>query len=283
MDESIKNLESLPPEVVFQILLNLNDVDIVNICRVSSYLSSFCSDRDFWRKKANLDFEFPEGLFNQTDIKDPLLRYREIQMMYRHPDLNIHRAAHKGQAELVRYFINLGVSTMALNDALIEAADKGYMNIVREVLNNGATNLDDALYAAARTNDLALLTELLHAEDWPEEGIEEFNNALIIAARHGYLDAIREIINAGATNLGEALVNAATSNHLNVVQFLINTGAIDPMDIDWALRQAAYHGRLEIVRELVEHGATDLEDALQTAQERRHPEVVKYLRSIMPQ
>jgi hypothetical protein len=44
----IGRLESLPPEIVTPILLQLDIFSISYLCRVSTYLSSFCRNWNFW-------------------------------------------------------------------------------------------------------------------------------------------------------------------------------------------------------------------------------------------
>jgi hypothetical protein len=77
-----------------------------------------------------------------------------------------------------------------------------------------------------------------------------------------------------------ALRNAATNGHLEVVKYLVEHGANIHADNDYALRNAATNGHLEVVQYLVEHGANihaRYDYALRWSAQNGHLEVVKYL------
>ena len=87
-----------------------------------------------------------------------------------------------------------------------------------------------------------------------------------VAAEHGQLDVVRFLIDEGATleptqpMLPSAYRMAAREGQLEVLRFLIERGA-SPESRAAALAEAAFWGRLEAVRLLLQHAHTLTEGA----------------------
>lgn len=88
--------------------------------------------------------------------------------------------------------------------------------------------------------------------------------------------------NGGNVNAvhGYALEWASYRGHLDVVKFLLDNGATD--GINCALRWAAGQGHLNVVKILVERGAGERPWALRWANENSHKQVVEYLQTKPP-
>ncbi len=76
MDQPFANLDLLPYEMIFQILLKTDDLQtIINYCQTSQRAASVCRDEDFWKSKYQLDFrDLPILAGNDTWRK----RYKRI-------------------------------------------------------------------------------------------------------------------------------------------------------------------------------------------------------------
>ena len=69
------NLLDLPYEKIFEIMLNNEYDDIMNVCKTNEQLSKICQDSYFWRKKIQRDFpvyEIKDKTFNHLSYKNIL-------------------------------------------------------------------------------------------------------------------------------------------------------------------------------------------------------------------
>jgi hypothetical protein len=240
--EDVGTLESLPPELLGQILRSLPVPQIIQICHVSLYLSDFCRDWNLWADLARREFQFPRALFDQTFLKNPGQRYRQIQDYYDYPYDYLPQAAEQGRLEVVRYllqrsrqqydadiarvkaqgygpdFVEWFVNDRRdrLNRALNLAAKAGQRQIVDELFKAGATDVDILRYPAYQGN----LDWVRHLIKAGATGLTELNWALEMAAQTGHLDVVQELIKAGANNLGKALAVAQRFGQQSVIQYL---------------------------------------------------------------
>jgi len=126
------------------------------------------------------------------------------------------------------------------------------------------SRLDEALYEAAERGDLAEINELLNAGANVNCALDGDGSPLIGAARKGRLAAVRLLLDRGADpNLavpgdGNPLIVAASEGHADVVLLLLDRGSnidqIVPGDEN-ALIQASGEGHLQVVKLLVARGA----------------------------
>ena len=108
------------------------------------------------------------------------------------------------------------------------------------------------------------------------------STALICAAKKGYLEAVKALIEAGAHLSWEALMFAAEYGHVDIINYLIKAG--DDLQAErkgWALMLAAKNGHVEAVNALIRAGASlknpDGWTALMYAEEKGHAEVINAL------
>ena len=143
------------------------------------------------------------------------------------------RAAREGNLIAVQEILSRtrgfrGVIPVGDDQALIVGSEFGHLNVVRELLRQGANvnaQHDKALRMAVYNGHLAVIKELLdngadiHAKrDWP----------LYRASRDGRLGIVRELLSRGAKVHAQnnfALYNAVEYGHTNVVKELFNYGA----------------------------------------------------------
>jgi hypothetical protein len=108
----------------------------------------------------------------------------------------------------------------------------------------------------SRSGDCTILLTYLK-----EDGVKG-NYCLSHAAFAGQLEAMRLLVEMGATWFDRALAFAAQEGELESMRLAVEMGAID---FDRALFCAAGEGQLEAIRLLVEMGATDFNGALHYA------------------
>ncbi len=110
-----------------------------------------------------------------------------------------------------------------------------------------------------------------------------WENALIRACIHGNLESVRCFVSVGANirhNDDHALRCASENGHLNVVMYLVSMGANVHASNNQSLVYACSNGHLKIVKYLVSKGASDLDVAMQWADDAGQRNVVMYLLSV---
>ena len=131
------------------------------------------------------------------------------------------------------------------NRAMREAAYGGHLELVKNLIAQGACNFDFAMYRAAYG---------------------------------GHLEIVKFFIDQGARHFNRAMAGAARGGHLEIVKYLITQGA---NNFDWAMEGAARQGHLEIVKYLIDRGARDFNRAMVGAAGAGHTEIVNYLKQVM--
>ena len=202
-------------------------------------------------------------------------------------------------------------STRALNVALVEAAQKGDVDEVTALLNEGvdvnAVVRGDgtALLVAARHGRSDLVRLLLDRGADANIGVEGDGNPLIMAASRGHRDIVTMLldrgadVNAAVAGDGNALIMAGRHGQLDLVTLLLDRGAIIDQVVpgdENALITASGAGYLDVVRLLVGRGANvnarvwaeqgwpdrqgEWRTPLSMARRGGHASVVKYLQSV---
>jgi len=161
-------------------------------------------------------------------------------------------------------------STRALNVALVEAAQKGDVDEVMALLNEGvdvnAVVRGDgtALLVAARHGRTNLVRLLLDRGADANIGVEGDGNPLIMAASRGHRDIVTMLldrgadVNAAVPGDGNALIMAGRHGQLDLVTLLLDRGAVIDQVVpgdENALITASGAGYLDVVRLLVGRGA----------------------------
>jgi len=161
-------------------------------------------------------------------------------------------------------------STRALNVALVEAAQKGDVDEVMALLNEGvdvnAVVRGDgtAPLVAARHGRTNLVRLLLDRGADANIGVEGDGNPLIMAASRGHRDIVTMLldrgadVNAAVPGDGNALIMAGRHGQLDLVTLLLDRGAVIDQVVpgdENALITASGAGYLDVVRLLVGRGA----------------------------
>lgn len=105
---------------------------------------------------------------------------------------------------------------------------------------------------------------------------------LIIAARTGNLEKLKDLVSNGANIYAEsnnAWSGAASNGHLEVIKYLISQGYDIHIDNDNAIKTAAHDGHLDIVKYIIEKGVSDKikKNLLLLAAYKGHIKIIKYL------
>jgi ankyrin repeat protein/beta-lactamase regulating signal transducer with metallopeptidase domain len=161
-------------------------------------------------------------------------------------------------------------STLVVNAALVEAAQKGRIDEVSELLNEGVDvnavvhGDGTALLVAAREGHRELVRLLLDRGADTDIGVAGDGNALTMAAREGNREIVALLLDRGASpdagvaGDGNALTMAAREGFRDIVALLLDRGADVNAGVEGdgnALIMAAREGHLAIVTMLLDRGA----------------------------
>ncbi|NXI95725.1 ASB3 protein, partial [Psophia crepitans] len=155
------------------------------------------------------------------------------------------------------------------------AAREGNVTMLRKLLKQGySIDVPDnrgwvPIHEAAAHDSSECLRLLVHAapsEDYINSKTFEGMCALHLSARHGSLESVRVLLEAGAdpnevtTEATTALFLAVENGHTDVVKFLLQHGANVKGPHSWSgwnsLHQASFQGYTEIMKILLEKGAS---------------------------
>ncbi len=197
---------------------------------------------------------------------------------------SVHPAAAGVQADLVHSLARAGAMVNGLNDdgyPIRLALQFGYLDAAEALADCGAQV--DHISVAAGLGRIEQMTPMIDREDMKPH-LEE---ALLYAARNGRIEASRVLldggvnINAQPEDAGTALHDAILWDRPAMVRFLVEHGAdlsinhgrynADPLDF------ASFNGKTEIVRYLLNQGADDLTEALQSAVKQGHATIAELL------
>jgi uncharacterized protein (UPF0297 family) len=253
-------LESLPPEVVTSILLQLPNNEIEQLCNLSTYLASFCRDWNFWALKAKQNLGFPQNLFRETSLPNPRQRYRQIQNYSLDLTKSIQEAVIEDQPQLVDYLLSRDPSNLVSlwEEALIESTIADNLPLFERLFSRHVN--------ADADRDKNIHTDLL-------------THLSYLAGKYNNQQIINYILHHHPTHINNILIGAVNGRHRNLIQYLLQHGG----RINAALLGAASSGNLDLTREFVQAGANNLRVSLLFAKKHNHMDVVEYLDSLLHQ
>ena len=276
------------------ILMYLDDNSLFKTCQVNKYTEDL-SNELFWnmrikQKYGGVDLSEYKGTKKYIEIYKelratgdlyrygmdnkyvPIVKYLFKQKKYLNKYLKVLRKTvtiselvksaergERGDLEMVKYLVSLDSTMFPKVFALMRAADKGHLEMVKllwEYVDNNTMN--DTWYG---TNNVSSIFRRA-----AEQGHLEILKFLW--CQHILLDFINK-----------AFIGAAKNNHQTTVEYLIDKEADIHADNDQALRLTAGRGYVKIVKYLLEKGANInvLYDALKEAGEKGRLVIVKKL------
>jgi ankyrin repeat protein len=236
--------------------------------------------------------------YGQMDVMKRLLL---LDYDYYYDD-TFHRAASHGHIEIVQYLADLSGPQNKLrlkfDEALRGAAGAGYRNIIDFLYQRKEANFDfdrAARHAARHAAYQGQLEIVQYLITLSENEIDP-NELLLGATRGNQIKVAAYFIQAGATDLSGALFEASIHGQTEMVKFLLEPktdsigSLLEPKTypiriLNESLYEAARYGYLDIVKTLIQAGANDLNQAVDSARNswthrgRRH--VQEYLESLL--
>ncbi len=215
-------LTEFPEDIFREILLNLNDRDLANVCMINKRAENIGNDDQFW----NLRIQKVYGA-NLSEYKNDKT-YKEL--IERGEDINevLIQASALGYLPVVEYLVEIGANIHIYTEyALISASARGQLSMVQYLVEQGAyihARDDGALIAAAAHGNLSVVTYLI------EEGADmhaDDDDTIISASREGHLLIVKYLIERESGSHiwhNESLVVASRKGHLSIVKYLIEEG-----------------------------------------------------------
>ena len=252
---------SVGKDILYKILNELNDRDLVKMFRVNHECNQLYNNQRFWLNRVVTKF---------PGVPMEILR------------------SHKKNLSWSDYYINdlRKINPNNANKILSNGARYGRLDWVIIALNNGANiNGDEGyplIYASygGYLHIVKYLTEHgadIHAVD---------DLALMRAIGKCHYNVVKYLIEHGANihaSNSFGIMLASQTGNLNIVKYLVNQGADIHAQDNSAIAMASDEGRLDVVKYLVEQGAdihAGNDRAIIWAQRKNHWKVVNYLENL---
>lgn len=213
-------------------------------------ISQILQNNDLMKSIENNDIEGVKSILrdgNNLDIYNN--KYGMSSLMY---------AAKIGNMEIVKELLNFGAKDF--NFAFYMACLEGYWDIAQTFINEGADNYDLALSYAAIGGQLNIVEELINL------GAKDINSALVSACEGNNFEVVKYLIENGANVNTKAYIEPyryyegaerkypiTATTDTNIIKELVNAGATNLNEA--IIYNAKYTDRIGIIYSLLELGA----------------------------
>jgi Ankyrin repeats (3 copies) len=249
----------------------MDDKTLLTFCKTDKYFNSkICDDPFFWKRRLEekypLLIEFKKGSSKEFYLK---MSYYISKLEEGFGIPYIPTKDYNPENFYNIYKDDENIFDMAMSFA----SEGGYMEIVKLMIEKGATNFDSPMVYAARGGNMEIIKLMI------EKGATYFNWGMSYAAIGGHMEIVKLMIEKGGTDFDTTMNNAAKGGHMEIVKLMIEKGATN---FNWTMINASEGGHMEIVKFMIKKGATDFNSAMRYAAHRGHTEIVDYLK-IQPQ
>lgn len=286
------NLEDIPKELQYKILLSLPAEQVLNICQTNRYFSSICYGSDFWIYRSNIEFGISRDDFNKTELS-PSLRYLQLlstvgnrcipgSERFTNVDKCLENAAADNDIKSIDYFIkklNNGHKKIKLNSIIIGSARGNNFDLLKDTIKL----LDSPKYKAD-------IDGLIKAGKY---AIKNNNNDMLIYLLDIIYLAIHNKINIfydkGSSDLqfeyeialGPLLETAAEYNNISAIEYIKSLGVNNRSFFNHILEGAAKGNNLPLVEDAISKGANVYWLALEGAASRNNINLINYFINLM--
>jgi hypothetical protein len=225
--------ESLPFELVEQILIQLKPVEISRLTTVCRYLASVCQNWTMWADKAWHEFNFPRPSFLNPrpawKTHCVYQRYREAYSYSLNNKAHLQHFAATGDVDMVEYIIRRH-PTLTRTEALGYAAANNHRDVIKIFISvpAGTPDLGYAMSQAIASGHLDLVKFLI------QHGVSGDSYYLYIAAINNQLEILRYLIQLGIQPYDQALYGASQWCHFDITRALLELDQPEQKYMDYA-------------------------------------------------
>ena len=191
-----------------------------------------------------------------------------------------------GDMQTVNYLRFEAKATLE-DDAVLNAAKNGHLQLVKELINDGANvrRYDDhALHWACGNGHFEMVKYLIEEVGAANKSDKHF--PVEQAAQYGHLEILKYLCENKMANFkcnnNYPVRTAAWSGHLEVVKYLHGKGADIRSRNNYALRYSIENGHLPVLKYLIQAGVEINDDCFRWATYNNHLHIVKYLCEVSP-
>lgn len=242
-------MEKLPIEIIFKVLLFIPNVRKYSILNKNFML--FIKELiKYYRKKFNAisnDWKNdPSDLINSLIYKNDIDSIRFLANNYNVQKIINFYAAYYNNLEILN-FIKPYYQEIANG-----AAKGGNINLLKNAIENGATNYDEILKFSIESGKLSIIKYIISFI----HNFDDYNYIAYIGSLDGHLKVIKYAIKNGANNYQQIARTAALYGNLEIIKYVIE----NVTDINIIAKNAAEGGHLDIVKYAINRGANNLSE-----------------------
>lgn len=215
----------LPDDILKKIALELDYDDLIRYCQANKEFSMICGNENFWIDKIYHDF----NTLIQLDIGDKLQKIYVkpgTQKYYPSSRSRAHPISSRDFYQLIFTSNNTFITEDDLNKYLIKASRvDNNAEIIKLLVNKGATNLDSALVEAVDASCASNVELLINL------GATNLINALYVGVLAGRKKILKLLIDKGGINYKNVLLSALEKNEYKIVSFLLKYNLVTTEDL----------------------------------------------------
>ena len=277
-------LDYLPLDITKKIALYLSYRGVCRLCEVSARLRQIKKDWRFWRDKASVDFGFPRDGFPQS-IDMAVARYTGLRKL--DSDLNRSHVGTIGMFRIVRY--SLIESHQKWDDSMTKYLVGKLSDILDTFDYNDSPDTIQSTLSMSLEGScvplIALFSRYFARCDYPlsshsayelgKYGYDEFSSELFKqipainkrfllngAAFRGNLELVVHLLSEGIIS-NNFMNHAARGKQSELIKYLLEHNIMQSDGPNGILLEAIRVGSVDILVQAINHGADDLDSALQ--------------------
>lgn len=221
----MSRLALLPLDISISCLLPYirpEDIDAFALChhRFESWFQNSDNVRSYLSLRNTLSSTYMDGLRWAADKSTILTRYFVSIGDTDHLFLAMCYAARKGRIDIVRMILGRRETRNIYDQQMAMAAARGYMEIVKLILEHGMGHCNLSMIMAAGTGHIEIVKLML------EHGATNYNWAMAEAAKYGHTEIVKLMLDHGANNYGQATANAGLGGYEELSKLIIELSLI---------------------------------------------------------
>jgi Ankyrin repeats (3 copies) len=190
----------------------MDDETLLTFCKTDKYFNSkICNDDFFWKRRLDekypLLIEFKNGTWKKFYLK---MTYYISKLEEEFGIPYIPTKSYNPE----KFYKKYKDSKDIYNFVMVRAAKGGNMEIVKFMIEKGATSFDWTMVNASRGGHMEIVKLMI------EKGATYFNTAMRSAALGGHMEIVKLMIEKGATNFVSAMNIATKGGHMEIVNYL---------------------------------------------------------------